>query len=133
IIRDRTARLLGSTLENCGFNIVKTSKGEITDTHQVLCESHNIFNADEITKRLASNGILCNANHLPRTNGFTSEEGIRFGTQEVTWQGMQPTQAVDVGHLIHDILASPNEGPSYRHRVKNLRHSFKKNILSNVG
>lgn len=125
-----TANILGSILEQGGFSVIKNTKGVVTDTHQVMCESHSLYSADELQNRLEKIGILTNANYLPGNNGFVTSSGIRFGTQEAVWIGMGKSQVVEIGNLINSYLLDTNPSiPYYKAKVKTIRKSFKKNDL----
>lgn len=100
----RTANLMGERLAEGGFSLIRTTRGHVTDTHQILCEGHRLYSAEEVQNRLEEIGILINANYLPRDNGFRNSKGLRLGTQEVVWLGAGEKEILKLADLINECL-----------------------------
>lgn len=122
----QTANLLGEALEKAGFSVVRTAKGRVTDTHQVLCEGHSVWSAEQVEHQLEDIGILANSNYLPKNGGFSKKKGVRFGTQEAVWLGMRETETLELAEIITGYLNSAEPDiESYRQSVAGLRSKLR--------
>lgn len=114
-----TARALGQGLIDGGVDIVRTSSGTVTDTHQVLAYAPMDVTGREAVERLAAANILANANPLPESL-LGHREALRFGTQELTWCGGTVTTARELGSLIAAVLFDPSQIDPVRRRVSDI-------------
>ena len=109
----QTANLLGEMLERAGFSVVRTANGRVTDTHQVLCEEHTLWSAEQVERRLENIGILVNSNYLPKNGEFSKEKGIRLGTQEAVWLGMKEAETAELAGIITGYLNQTDPDTEY--------------------
>ncbi len=114
-----TARALGEGLADGGVNIVRTSSGNVTDTHQVLAYTPLDVSGREAVERLAAANMLANANPLPEA--LTGrQDALRFGTQELAWRGGTMAIARELGSLIAAVLVDRSPTGPIARRVSEI-------------
>lgn len=114
------ANELGELLDEGGFDIVRTTDGAITETHQIVARGHDRLDSRTVVDELERINILVNRNILPE--GFESTAGLRLGTQEVTRLGADREVIRELGKLIPEFLdESDPDYDEYRRRVERIR------------
>ncbi|MEO1369459.1 MAG: serine hydroxymethyltransferase, partial [Acidobacteriota bacterium] len=121
----KNARRLAAKLQERGFRIVSGG----TDNHVFLLDvSSRGLTGKVAEEALEKAAITVNKNTIPYDpNPPLVASGIRLGTPALTTRGMDEAAMDEVGDLIADALASPEdeaELSAVRDRVKTLAHRF---------
>ncbi len=123
------ARALAGALHKEGLDVAAPDLG-YTRSHQVAVDVAAQGGGREVSRRLASNDVICNMNMLPGEPGrnATDPRGIRLGVQEMTRYGMGSAEMEEVARLVRgaivdrvDVRADVH---ALRARFPNVRYGF---------
>jgi len=119
------ANALGKELEYRGFETFKTTKGKITETHQVVMLTHP-FDGKEIERALEEINILTNSNPMPKPRQTkNAKTGLRLGTQELVRVGCKKKHLPQIAKIIKEYVETRKNRREYLRKVRRLREDFK--------
>ena len=99
-----------------------------TDTHLFLVDlSDKGITGKEAADALDMAGITVNKNLIPydKKSPFVTS-GIRIGTPAVTTRGMKEPEMKKIAHLVHGVLADPDDGKAIEESREGVRELVKK-------
>jgi glycine hydroxymethyltransferase len=102
------AQSFGMGLMRRGVRVVGAELG-ITRSHTVLAGTEGWGRAKQVAERLEASNIITNASVLPQEHGG---EGLRFGVQELTRRGADPSTMDQVAELVAGVIRGELDSPS---------------------
>lgn len=101
------ARLLAASLARRGLGVVGDAPA-FTDTHHVLVDVHPGTGA-VAARRLAAAGIYCSEIGIPLPTTDAAGRGVRFGTQEITRDGLDAAAIEAIAERVAEVLLGDDE------------------------
>lgn len=97
------AQALGRVLAAAGIQVLAEGIG-FTQSHQLAVDVRNHGGGKAVAARLEAVGIYCSPAVMPLGIDEAAENGLRFGTQELTTRGASSGTMTRIGQLVADVI-----------------------------